>query len=141
MLILTLIFLDQFSKRYALYKLNRVYAHEVLVGIFRFSIVKNLGAAFGIMAKRPMILKVVTSVIIILLFVYTSLNIFYDKPTGEILSLSFIIGGALGNYIDRIRHGYVIDFISLNIKHKRFPVFNFADFFIIAGCGILFFYL
>jgi signal peptidase II len=61
------------------------------------------------------------------------------EPAVQIFSLALIAGGALGNYIDRIRLGYVIDFISLNIDMNRMPFFNFADFFILIGCVLFVF--
>jgi signal peptidase II len=107
-------------------------------GIFKFTIVKNPGAALGLMSNKPFVLKVITSIIIIVLLAYTTIGIFSGKPAVEILPLAFISGGALGNFIDRIRFGCVTDFISFNTKFRRFPVFNLADLFILTGCGMFF---
>lgn len=132
---------DQIGKFYAVYKLNNDYAHKVFMGILRFAIVRNNGAAFGLMAKKPILLKFISSLLIVLLLAYLTYNTFNCGPAGETLSLSFIAGGALGNFTDRIRQNYVVDFVSLNIKSGRFPFFNFADIFIFFGFILLFVYL
>ncbi|MFZ5989915.1 MAG: signal peptidase II [Bacillota bacterium] len=131
-LILALIVLDQMSKTYAVLKLRDAFTLPVRLGIFKFIIVRNPGAAFGLMAKKQLLLKAVTLVLILLLLGYTTAMIVWGEPLLKILSLTFITGGAFGNFIDRFRLNHVIDFISLNIK--GFPVFNLADLFIFSGC-------
>lgn len=132
--------MDQFGKRYALYKLNNGDAHKVFMGILTFAIVRNRGAAFGLMSKKPLLLKLLTLLLIVLLMAYLTYSIVFCKPAGEILSMSLIAGGALGNFVDRIRQNYIVDFVSLNIRAGRFPFFNLADVFILSGFIMLFIY-
>ena len=62
------------------------------------------------------------------------------KQKFQILALSFILGGAAGNYLDRVRLGYVIDFIDWHVKDWHWPTFNVADSFILIGISILAFF-
>lgn len=133
--------MDQLGKHYALYKLNNGDAHKYFMGILTFAIVRNRGAAFGLMSKKPLLLKSITLLLIVFLLAYLTYGIFYCKPAGEILSMSLMAGGALGNFADRIRQNYVVDFVSLNIRAGRFPFFNLADVFILSGFILLFIYL
>ena len=91
--------------------------------IFNIDYVKNFGAAFNLFSGSRIFLSIV-SIIIAILLIYFILN----KKIINIINLfsySFILGGTLGNGIDRISKGYVIDFINLNFI--EFPVFNIAD--------------
>ena len=91
--------------------------------IFSFDYVKNYGAAFNIFSGSRLFLSIV-SIIFSIIFIYLILR----KNMTNILELyaySFILGGTIGNGIDRIAKGFVIDFINLNIIY--FPVFNIAD--------------
>jgi signal peptidase II len=133
--IAVLVVIDQVSKKYAASKLKGV-IFPIRAGIFRFIIVKNPGAALGFLRKKQSFLKIITLIMVIFLLTYTTLSLIYKEPVKDILSLALISGGALGNFVDRIRQKYVIDFISFNIK--RFPVFNMADVFIATGFVLYF---
>ena len=91
--------------------------------IFTLDFVKNFGAAFNLLSGSRIFLSII-SIIITLLLVYF---ILYKRIIHylDLLGYSFILGGTLGNGIDRIFKGYVIDFINLNFID--FPVFNIAD--------------
>ncbi|NLP14309.1 MAG: signal peptidase II [Clostridium sp.] len=133
--IVVLVVIDQISKKYAVSKLKGV-VFPIRAGIFRFIIVKNPGAALGLLRKKQFLLKAITLIMVIFLLSYTTVLLLYEGSRKDIFSLAFVSGGALGNFIDRIRHKYVIDFISFNIK--RFPVFNMADVFIVTGFVLYF---
>lgn len=98
-------------------------------------LVKNHGAAFGILKNRQKLLKIMTVIMMLCMVVYLYYAIATSSPIILILALVLITGGALGNIIDRFRLNYVVDFININIR--RFPVFNLADVFILTG-SILF---
>ena len=91
--------------------------------LFRLDFVKNYGAAFNILSGNRIFLSLISIIfsilLIYLIFRKNSLNSF------DLYSYSFILGGTIGNGIDRIYKGFVIDFINLNIIN--FPVFNIAD--------------
>ena len=91
--------------------------------IFSIDYVKNFGAAFNLFSGNRIFLSLV-SIIITILLIYLILNKAIINNL-ELLSFSFVLGGTIGNGIDRITNGYVIDFIKLNFID--FPIFNIAD--------------
>jgi signal peptidase II len=130
-------FLDQLSKWYASRELaNR--GITILPGFFDLELVHNMGAAFGMFAELPpgwrsLILvgvALVATVLILLLLHKT------DKMW-EALGLGLVLGGALGNLLDRLRNGWVVDFIHLHWHDLSWPVFNLADSAITVGVGLL----
>jgi signal peptidase II len=104
--------------------------------------VKNNGAVWGFFSgnNNPLVTILITILAISALSVviYLFLKIGSDKIL-EALALSFIAGGAIGNIIDRIFLGYVVDFIEIYIKKYRWPTFNIADSFISIGIVLLLF--
>jgi len=129
-LILILISLDQFSKIYLYYNYNKLLNKDFL--IFTIEFVRNYGAAFNILSGSRIFLSCISviSSIILSYFIFTRENKIINK-----YGLSFILAGSIGNGIDRILNGYVIDFIK--IKFIQFPVFNIADIVINIGVFIL----
>ena len=91
--------------------------------IFSIDYIKNYGAAFNLFSGSRVFLSLV-SITITILLIYFILNKKL-KSNIDLLSYSFILGGTVGNGIDRLTKGYVIDFINLNLI--EFPVFNIAD--------------
>ena len=116
-----IILIDQFTK-YLMFNYNKIFVNKDFL-LFRLDFVKNYGAAFNIFSGSRILLSFI-SIIFSILLIYLILR----KNTLNsliLLSYSFILGGTIGNGIDRILRGYVIDFINLNIIN--FPVFNIAD--------------
>ena len=116
-----IILIDQLTKYFIFYKYKTVINKDFL--LFRLDFVKNYGAAFNIFNGNRIFLSTI-SIIFSILLTYLILK----KKTINILDLysySFILGGTMGNGIDRILRGFVVDFINLNIIN--FPVFNIAD--------------
>lgn len=105
--------------------------------VLHFSFVRNEGAAFGMLQNQRWLFMIVSTVAIVGLLVY--LIRYKPKSLWVRVSIAMIIGGGIGNMIDRIFLGYVIDFIYF--KLIDFPVFNVADSFVTVGCGILIVYL
>ena len=122
--------LDQFSKNYINLNYSRIINKDLI--IFTLEYVKNNGAAFSIFAGNRLFLSIISIISSIILTYYIFL-----KKTNLInrIGLSFILSGTLGNGIDRVLNGYVIDFIK--IKLINFPVFNIADILINLGVLIL----
>ena len=116
-----IILIDQFTKYLMLYNYKKFINKDYL--LFRLDFVKNYGAAFNIFNGNRIFLSLI-SIIFSILLIYlilrkNTLNQF------DLLAYSFILGGTIGNGIDRSLRGFVIDFINLNIIN--FPVFNIAD--------------
>lgn len=97
--------------------------------------VRNIGAAWSILEGKQILLIVISMLFLILFMFYIGRRECYTKL--EIISYSMIISGTLGNMIDRIIYGYVIDYIDILILGYNFPIFNLADTCIVIGIMLL----
>lgn len=137
-----LVALDQATKIYIQTNFQLGESITIINGFFNFTYVQNPGAAFGFLATSPEFFRETffyiippLAMVLILYFLKTVAN--NDKI--QIVALSFVFGGALGNYIDRLRVRYVIDFLDFHIQHKySWPAFNIADSAIVCGIIVLF---
>lgn len=104
----------------------------VIPDIFHLTFVRNTGVAFGLFRDREELLLIAVSLSLLVFVVY----LFFLKEKRFVFQMAYgmILGGAIGNLIDRIRQGWVFDFLDFRI----WPVFNLADTFICIGVGILF---
>lgn len=117
----------------------KLYESMNILPIFNLTYVRNTGAAFSFLAEHSgwqkyffiVLAFVISTVLIVLLFKNC-----YSKKLSNI-AYSLIIGGALANAIDRFYNGYVIDFLDFYWDIYHYPVFNFADVFIISGASLL----
>ena len=131
-IVLVILFCDQFSKVIIINKLSLHQSIPLIKGIFHLTLVYNRGAAFGIF-KNQIPLFVFTSLVAIIL-IYLDYKRNQQKESFSYnLSLALILAGALGNLIDRLFLGYVIDFFDFRI----WPVFNIADSAITVGAFLL----
>lgn len=112
----------------------------VIKNFFLIRYVENKGAVWGILSQSTSVIipKVITilSVLALIIVIYFFLKL-ESKCTLELTSLSFVMGGALGNIIDRLYQGYVVDFLDVFIKDHHWPTFNIADSFITIGVILL----
>ncbi|MGI5959174.1 MAG: signal peptidase II [Massiliimalia sp.] len=125
--------LDQLFKYLAVQYLYPVGTIPLWKGVFQLTYVENRGAAFGIFEGKKILLVGFTGVILLLLL----LAVLFKKVTHPVLVTSFalIIGGGIGNLIDRTFLGYVVDYLHLTLF--QFPVFNFADCAVVIGTILL----
>ena len=125
------IILDQITKVIALNDLKPIVSHPFIEGLIEFRFTTNPGIAFGMLGGKGWLFIPVSSIAIILV---VFILIYYRKKLSPLLSvaLSMIAGGGVGNQIDRIFRGEVIDF--LNFQFIDFPIFNVADCFVTVGC-------
>ena len=129
--VILLVVLDQASKIYlTLVNKTSPIDLEVIRGFFRITYTCNNGAAFSILKGKRVFFIIMTIVVVFLIVYYLLKNKVYWV---EKYSLLLIISGAVGNLIDRIMYGYVIDFLDFIIFGYDFPVFNIADSFITIG--------
>jgi|LSQX01.3.fsa_nt_gb signal peptidase II len=137
LIIVVSVLLDQYTKYLAMNKLIEYDTYPIFEGVFHLTYVENRGAAFGMFQNKKILFVVITSLILIAIVYY----ILKYKPKSKLLliSLSIIIGGALGNLIDRVRFGYVVDFLDFNLIN--WPVFNVADSLVVIGTILLSYYL
>lgn len=129
---LFIVFLDQISKLFITKSLSYNQSVPVINGIFHLTLVHNRGAAFGIL-RNQLPLFVFSSLFAIILIYISLKNDAHKKLSLYSLSLSLILAGALGNLIDRLHFGYVIDFLDFRV----WPVFNLADSAITVGAVLL----
>ncbi|MGB4659197.1 MAG: signal peptidase II [Mobilitalea sp.] len=133
-IILAVIGIDQWTKYLAETQLMSISTLPLVQNLFHLTYARNTGAAFSILTDAQILLISVTAVVILGLISY----LIKIRKTGDAnikLSLALIIGGALGNLIDRIRLNYVTDFLDFTLIN--FPIFNFADVFVVFGVIIL----
>ena len=103
----------------------------IVKGFWYITNVHNTGAAFSILeGSRLLFIAVGIIAIVLVALYYKSIE---DKTDYDVVVFSLLIGGIIGNMIDRIIHGYVIDYLSFNIFGYNFPVFNLADTFIVIA--------
>ncbi len=107
---------------------------DVIPGFFNLTYIQNTGAAWGIFSGFNNWLAVLSVVVLGALVIFRR-NIMGDGLTNKI-SLGFIIGGIIGNMMDRIRLGYVVDFLDFYYRSYHFPAFNVGDFSICTGVGL-----
>ncbi len=133
--IIGVILLDQATKILAINELTKVDTVPLIEGVFHLTYATNTGAAFSMFSNSTFYLGLVSAVCVILLstFLYT------EKKKGAskymTFSLALIIGGAIGNGIDRFIKGYVVDFFDFRLIN--FAVFNVADSFVVIGVVLL----
>ncbi|MDO5714951.1 MAG: signal peptidase II [Tissierellia bacterium] len=136
--ILSILFIitDQVSKFMVTTYLRGQPPKSIIGEFFQFYYLENTGAAFGILKGSRTIFFIIT---IIVLFVLFGILLRDYHNTSTILKISFalIIGGTIGNFIDRIRLHYVVDFISIKIFDYNFAIFNLADTYIVLGTFLL----
>ena len=129
--VILLVVLDQASKIYlTLVNKTSPIDLKVIRGFFRITYTCNDGAAFSILKGKRVFFIIMTIIVVFLIVYYLLKNKVYWV---EKYSLLLIISGAVGNLIDRIMYGYVIDFLDFIIFGYDFPVFNIADSFITIG--------
>lgn len=140
LLVAFLVFVDQISKLAVLKRLHQDNSIPVIPDIFHITLVYNTGSAFGFLRNQNWILTYITLLaIIIILFLLVRRPRFKSNFYLQMWqsALILILCGASGNLIDRIRFGYVVDFLDFRI----WPVFNFADTMISCGVFLLLFLL
>jgi len=120
------------------------YSIPVIENFFSFTYIRNTGAAFGILAGSHEAIRLPVLIVFSLVaigFILVLLKRLPSNEMGLITALAFILGGAVGNLIDRIAYGEVIDFLDFYWSDYHWPAFNLADSFITVGVLIIAYYL
>ena len=130
------VILDQLTKWIVVNSMELYESFVLIPKFFSFTYIHNYGAAWGMLSDRRWIFILITSVALIImpiiLYRYRKVHVLFS------LSLSLFIGGALGNLIDRVFVGYVVDFLEFTFID--FPVFNVADICVVFGAGFMIVY-
>ncbi len=141
-IIAVIVFLDQLTKWLTVINIDLGESVTVIEGFFNFKYVRNTGAAFSIFSApdQRWIFMTVSTIAIIAMFIY----LWKSRNDSKLLcvSLSFIVGGGIGNMVDRTILGFVVDFLDFIIWHTpegryiHFATFNVADTFVCIGVGL-----
>lgn len=142
LIIVLVIAFDQITKLYVHTEFQYGESRTVIADFFNLTYVRNEGAAFGIFREaseqfRRLFFLAIPPIAVLIILGYLRSTPQWDRV--QIIALSGIAGGALGNYIDRIRFGYVVDFLDFHFKEiYHYPAFNIADSAIVTGVAVLF---
>ncbi len=133
---IVLVALDQIIKYFVTVYLQPVGSVSVIDNLLSLTYVENRGVAFGMFSDMRWIFVVLTTVMLAIIIFY----MFKKRPNGKFFYIcaGMIIGGGIGNLIDRVLYGYVIDYLSLSFFS---PVCNFADYCITIGTVLLMIYI
>ncbi len=132
---------DQLSKLWILENFALYDSRVIIPGFFNLTFLRNSGAAFGMLSNMPPLWRQIFFISIAVIAL-VSLIIMQRKLGREsiwyTLSFSFIAGGAVGNVIDRVLYGSVVDFLDVYVGNYHWPAFNVADSGITVGVAIFF---
>lgn len=127
--------LDILTKKIIRSKIKLGEKRELIKNKVSITNVRNKGAALGILSGKPRLLYLINALSLITAMFYFAASLRKEGESLLKLALAFIIGGAVGNFSDRLKHGYVTDFLKPNVR--RLPIFNIADLFLIAAPFII----
>lgn len=129
------VLIDQIIKLIISINMNVADSINVLKNFFRITYLQNTGAAFSILSGNRIFLILITMIALLLIYFI----LIKDKRIKKIETICYglLIGGIIGNLIDRVRIGYVIDYLDFNFWSYHYPVFNFADICIVVSAVIL----
>ncbi len=133
---LAIVALDQATKLIIHTQFNLGEEKIITPGFFNLTYVRNTGGVFGVFSQSNDVIRTILFLILpVLAFVFIVSIIHQLKVTQKfhLLAFSSIFGGAMGNYIDRIHFGYVVDFFDFHFRGFVWPAFNIGDIFIVVG--------
>jgi len=136
LIVVAIVGLDQWVKDIVVRQIDLFQVIPVIPGVFDITHIRNDGAAYNLFSQFPLLLIIMPALVMLAGLVYMAYAS-KKKPSILLLAFSLVIGGGLGNLLDRIDKGYVVDYFDIHI----IPVFNIADMSICAGCALLFIYL
>ena len=132
---LLLIVIDQIVKILVINKMALQQSIIVINNFFNITYVRNTGAAWSILSGNVLLLIMISVLALVTIYYYLIKDTDLNKI--DIVSYSMLIGGIIGNLIDRIVHGYVIDYLDFTIFNYNFPIFNIADTLIVISIIII----
>ena len=138
---LAVLFLDQWSKGLVTRTMEVHQSKTVIADVFDLTYVRNTGAAFGLFASVDSSVKAIllNSIAVIVFLIVSAYALRSSHKSVRLqVGLALILGGAVGNLLDRVRFGYVVDFLDFSISGHHWPAFNVADSAICIGVALLF---
>lgn len=135
---LLVIVLDQGTKWLIISKMNYGESIRIIENFLYITSHRNQGAAFGILQGKMWFFYIITVIVVVFVIVY--LQKYGQKERMLGVSLSLVLGGAIGNFIDRVFRGEVVDFIDVKIFTYDYPIFNIADSALVIGVILMVWY-
>ena len=138
---LAVLFLDQWTKGIITRTMDVHQSRTIVANVFDLTYVRNSGAAFGLFASVDSALKAIllNSVAVIVFLIVSAYALRSSHKSVRLqVGLALILGGAVGNLLDRVRFGYVVDFLDFAVSGHHWPAFNVADSAICIGVAVLF---
>lgn len=130
------IIVDQLTKYWIATGMERGDQISVIGNFFLITSHRNQGAAFGILQNQRWFFVVITLIVVVAIIWY--IQKVKSQPDKLLpVALSLVLGGAIGNFIDRARMGEVVDFLQFNFGSYTFPIFNVADSCIVVGVALI----
>lgn len=134
---------DQITKHLVLDRFDIGESQSVIPGFLSFTSIRNPGAAFGFLSQTDSSFRIPFFILVPLFalgMIFLLARKLEERDIRQSFALSLIAGGALGNLIDRIQFGHVVDFLDFHFRSQwHYPAFNFADVAICLGVGLLLF--
>ncbi|WP_404452524.1 signal peptidase II [Virgibacillus necropolis] len=130
-----LVVIDQVTKWVVVKNMELYESITIIQDFFYFTSHRNKGAAWGILQGKMIFFYIVTTIVVIGVIYYMQKYAKNDKLLA--ISLTFVLGGAIGNFIDRIFRGEVVDFLDFIIFGYDFPIFNVADSSLVVGVTLV----
>ena len=132
-----LVGLDQWSKYLTVQNISLGETKEFIPGFLSLTHLRNTGAAWSLLEGKMIFFYVITVIVSVVIIYLLIKN--YKKSNWYSVGLSFVLAGAIGNFIDRVRLGYVVDMLQTDFMN--FPIFNVADSTLVVGVICIFIYL
>ncbi len=136
LIIIAVVILDQIIKKAVVASMSLYESIPVIQDVFHITYIHNTGAAFSIMEGKISILILLPLVMIIAAVIFMVIMRKKGHPV-MMTSVALVAGGGIGNLIDRVVQGYVVDYLDFRV----FPIFNLADIAVCVGCGLLIIYV
>ena len=130
---------DQLTKILALQYLAPVGSYPLWKDVLHLTYVENTGAAFGMLKDHRWVFLVISTVALGGMIGYMVLK--KNRHPLETVAVAFIVGGGIGNMIDRVARGFVVDFVDVKCIPFWKYIFNVADIFVCVGCGLFILYV
>lgn len=135
---LIVIIFDQITKWFIVEKMNIYDSIVIIDNFFNITSHRNKGAAWGILQDQMIFFYIITLLVVIGIIYYMQK---YGKQSSLLASgLSLLLGGAIGNFIDRLYRKEVVDFLDFQIINYNYPIFNIADSALVIGVSLLIIY-
>ena len=126
--------LDQVTKQIVRNSFDVGHSLPLVAGFFDLTYVRNTGAAWGMLGGQNAVLTVLSVVILVLMVIFR--RSFLSRTWEHRLALALLVGGVVGNLLDRVRLGWVTDFLDFHVRGWHWPAFNIADSAICVGAGL-----